>query len=155
MKDNMDIIKMLQERYSDYKTKVYKSECGEIFEIINPNKEENIQIKLENNQMIIFYFSYQHAHFNNDIKGLFEYIDQFISDSLAAIEFFNDGKNLFGGGISLAEVNVLSADELAERFGFKRKMLINCCFKVRSWSGRDDLDAYIVREKRKIICKVL
>jgi predicted transcriptional regulator len=109
---------------------------------------------------LTFYFSYQHAHFQNDIDELILYINCFLSDDYVALEFFDGDKDIFGGGVSLQDVDIFSADAIAARFGHNadlfnyyidRSKSKAISYKARSWSGLHDVDAVIRKEGNSYI----
>ncbi|MDD2477166.1 MAG: hypothetical protein PHI32_14815 [Dysgonamonadaceae bacterium] len=155
----MDFFKKLSSVYKKYNTKISLKDGIKEFEIINPNKDGSITVLLSDDELT-FYFSYQHTHFHNDIDKLIEYINLFLSDSYVALEFFDGDRRLFGGGVSLQDVNIFSADEIAKRFGYNEDSFNwyienlkskNLSFKVRSWSGLKDVDAIIIKKESTFI----
>lgn len=147
----VDYFQKLSIIYQNYNTRILSKGRKKEFYIINPNKAENIIITLRHNKLT-FYFSYQHAHFDRDVNELIRYINLFLSDSYVALEFFDGDRHLFGGGVSIKEVNILSIDELANRFGLDEHSIDSSIrnsvskaisYKSRSWSGLKDTDAII------------
>lgn len=149
---------MLENRYSNFDIIKETKEEYESIEIINPFQDENISVDFINSndyKELTFYFSYQHAHFGEDIDGLIDYIDLFLADDLAAIEFFDGERNCFGGAILLNQVNPLSASNLASQFGQSINYLLGLNYKIRTWSGKKDFDAIIEKENDEIISRVI
>lgn len=143
----MNFFKKLSFVYQNYNTKIVSNGRKKEFHIINPAKDENVIILLSHNKLA-FCFSYQHAHFDEDINELIKYINLFLSDSYASLEFFNEDEDLFGGTISLKETNLFSAHQLIERFGaidsyiqnsIDNALLYKCC----CWSGLKDVNGMI------------
>ena len=54
------------------------------------------------------------------------------------IEFYEDGKNRFGGDISKEQYERLSVSVLAERFGYTVEYISRFDFEIHSWSGECD-----------------
>lgn len=151
----MDYFNKLSDTYRKYNTRISLQNDIPQFEIINPHKPENI-IVTNCDDELTFYFSYQHAHFQHDINELISYINCFLSDEYVALEFFDEEKDMFGGGVSLQDVDIFSANEIAARFGYNLNTLNNyinrskikaISYKSRCWSGLYDADA-IIRKKR-------
>lgn len=150
----MDPFDKLSVVYKKYNTRISLQNEILQFEIINPHKQENITVTNCDDELI-FYFSYQHAHFRNEIDELISYINCFLSDEYVALEFFDGDKDLFGGGVSLQDVDVFSVNEIVAHFNYnlksldyymnrsKRKII---SYKIRCWSGTYDADA-IIRKK--------
>jgi hypothetical protein len=147
----MDFFDKLSAVYNKYNTQISLQNDIPQFEIINPHKQENIIVTSCDDELT-FYFSYQHAHFQNDIKELISYIDCFLSDEYVALEFFDGENNLFGGGVSLQDIDIFSVNELAARFGYNLETfdyIINqskcrvISYKACCWSGLYDADVTI------------
>lgn len=150
----MEYFDKLSAVYNKYNIRISLQNDIPQFEVINPHKPENI-IVTDCDDELTFHFSYQHAHFQNDINELISYIDRFLSDEYVALEFFDEEKDMFGGGVSLQEVDIFSANEIAARFGYNLEIIdyyINrskskvISYKARCWSGLYDADA-IIRKK--------
>jgi len=151
----MNYVARLLQKYSLYQTRVTSDGDTFSFVILNPNQNSDIVVDntsgFENE--LTFYFSYQHAHFGENINALMEYIDLFLTDTSAAIEFFQNGERSFGGDISLHGIDLLSIDYISRKFGYKPSNLVGLSYKVRTWSGGNDLDAIIVEEGGHAACK--
>ena len=152
----MSVLGILKQKYSQYPIQVLEN--GEYFEFIIINSDGRDNISVDNKSGIdqtelTFRFSYQHAHFGADINALIQYIDDFLSDSKAAIEFFRYGKNVRGGSVSLAETDSMSPDELARLFGHTSSNILGETYKVRTWSGKKDMDAEVVMKNGQIVCR--
>ena len=84
----------LSEIYKDYETKVERTGKFDYFILANPHWEENIKISEEDG--IIFYFSYHHAHFDyganmeENLQNLICYINDFLNESQVVFEVFID-----------------------------------------------------------------
>jgi hypothetical protein len=130
----------LKEAFKDYEIEIEidSKNNTEWFIIKNPHWRENIEINYAGEY--IFYFSYQHAHFDeNEIEDLIEYINGFISGEMVAIEFFMGEKAAFGGGGFYAEIDMSSKESLYSYF-FPNMQLplhyknINKCL-IRGWNN--------------------
>jgi len=146
-------IDKLKSIYTKYEFKISNINNTNIFEIINPFKNGNISVYLDEDDLT-FYFSSQHCHFHNDFDGLVEYIDGFLSEKYVAIEFYISGKDSCGGSLDITEVDFSSPISIAKCF-FKTNEITQNWFieqfkndkyqyKIRSWSGSKDLNADII-----------
>ena len=153
--------KYIRKLFVHYKSEdacLHREGGEEWFEIINPYGKENIQVRWQENGLT-FYFSYQHAHFNYDKKmkdnylALTDYIDAFLSGEQAAVEFFKNGNNFFGGswrmrGVDFSDakrfMRVVFPEKESRRWLKKQIEEGGVSFKIRSFSGEQDLDADIV-----------
>ena len=153
----------LNERYPDYEIHIkadtsYNDAYYEEAEILNPHKSDNILIAFEENRddysELTFCFSYQHCHFDNlnpeNIKELLEYTDAFLNESIAAIEFFRDEKSAFGGHIETQNLNSLSVSLFSDKFGYKDEHFSGLTIKIRSWSGKYDMNLKVVNSLGKL-----
>ena len=156
----MDLFEKLSEKlavkYKDYETSVESENGMKYFVIINPFWNENIRITDDDG--IIFFFSFQHAHFdycddtNENIKCLIEYIDSYLSENRVVVEFLQDGKNLFGGDGCRNDIDMSSGESILRSFSGDNEGLykslyehikgLNCRCSIRGWNCvyNNDLD---------------
>ena len=158
----MDLFTSLTEKltktYNNYKTKVESINGVDYFVIANPFWEENIKISAEDG--IIFYFSFQHAHFDfsnnidDNINYLIEYINDFLEEKRAIIEFLAGDENLFGGDKYQDYIDTTSGEALLKSFigddpesyepYFERFKGVNLRCSLRSWNGSFNKDVDFV-----------
>ena len=144
----------LAENYANLETKIESENDINYFVIVNPFWEENIKISTEDG--IVFYFSFQHAHFDfsnnidDNINYLIDYIDDFLEEKRAVIEFLEGDENLFGGDRPIDYIDTTSAElllksfiggdpEAYESYAARFKGVSLHC-SLRSWSGRFNKD---------------
>ncbi|MDR2728743.1 MAG: hypothetical protein LBB56_06375 [Chitinispirillales bacterium] len=162
----------LIETFKDYDVEIIFENELHVFQIKNPYWNENIEVYYnkydEDEEEYIFFFSFQHTHFskyNADdsieeiIDDLIEYIKDFLSGKLVAIEFFKKGKNTFGGGVIYADLDISSKKNLIYSFwgsdipskknliyNFYENWLFNLWYKkidscsIRNWNGAYNKD---------------
>ena len=65
----------------------------------------------------------------------------------AAIEFFENGKNRFGGGIEVSLLDNITYDDLRKRFGYSHLDLTDLTFKVRAWDVRYCFDGFFEKSE--------
>ena len=88
-------------------------------------------------------FATQHIDtFSED--DLISYISSFANAEKAAIEFYKDGLNRFGGEIETAILDDLTYDSLRLRFGYRD--LEDYTFSVRAWDKRFCFDAHFEKD---------
>lgn len=151
----MGMLERLKEEFRYMDTCCTLSEEGDAltFEIINPFWDENIEVMLERDE-ITFFFAYQHAHFE-DIGDAIDYVWEYVAGNLVSIEFFGNGKDLFGGGKVFDDIDTTSGESLLRSFtGDDRelyKCLVknylkgkNCCCKIRGWNSVQNRDIEFV-----------
>lgn len=149
----MDYIKFLSDLYSYYKTETTYGENYTTLTIFNPNGKNNIEVDYEyfddGFKRFTFYFSYQHAHFSTTphytvdqaFQDLCNYIESFITDKLAALEFFINGKSRGGGHISLEDINGNLCESVAKEMLFPIENGLE--YKIRCWSGKHDVNGKV------------
>lgn len=80
-------------------------------------------------------FSTQHGHFE-DLSDALEYVEAIIADEVLPIEFYLNGEDCFGGEITRADFEGLSAEFLAAHYGYTVEHLSQFEYEIHSWSGR-------------------
>lgn len=119
--------------------------------IINPFGNDNISVYYMSDDEydpFIVHFSYHHVHLS-DIESVKEWIDRIISGELFAIEFFKNGIDSFGGGITRKELAALSYASLTKVFG--ASVYPNADeFRIRGWLEGSSADFLFVHEHGKI-----
>lgn len=153
----MELFNKLAETYASYETKIESVNGTDNFIIINPFWDENIRVSFEDG--IIFFFSFQHAHFDYcddldaNIDCLVEYINAFLSEKQVAVEFFQETTNLFGGSRCLDEMNLSSGKALLQSFAgdnttlyetlYKQVKGMDCHCAIRGWNSASNKDIEI------------
>jgi len=144
----MELFEKLKEVYKEYEMRIEYSNDTNHFVIINPYWEENIRISNEDG--IIFLFSFQHAHFDycdnidENIDDLIEYINTFLDGKQVVIEFLQGDINLFGGGRYLDGIDMSSGELLLKSFTGDNSLYgiiyeqikgLHCRSAVRGWNS--------------------
>ena len=146
----MDLFVRLAEVYGEYQTRIESIDGIDYFVIINPFWDENIKISEEDG--IIFFFSYQHAHFDyygadidKNIDCLIEYINDFLDEQLVVVEFFQEDAAVFGGSRYLNDIDVSSGESMLKSFAgdnitlyehFREQLKgSNCRCLIRGWNN--------------------
>jgi len=162
----MDLFEILSEIYKDYETTIETRNDGDYygdidyFVIINPHGSNNIEVSNPREEGIIFWFSYQHAHFDycddmqDNIEDLIEYINDFLEDRRASIEFLDGDTPLFGGDRNPDDIDTSSGESILKDFVADNDSLykqvkrdlegIACRCSIRGWSGKHDRDINFV-----------
>jgi hypothetical protein len=146
----MDAFTKLKQVFCDYDTCVATNNNVQTFEIVNPNWEENIRVVTEENGFI-FFFAYQHAHFDyDDVDNLISYVRDYLSEQRVSIEFFCEDDALFGGDSYLNNIDFSSGESLLRSFTGENDDLYmhiiegfigrNCCCKIRCWNDKNNQD---------------
>lgn len=73
-----------------------------------------------------------------------------MNESIAAIEFFRDEKSAFGGHIETQNLNSLSVSLFSDKFGYKDEYFSGLTIKIRSWSGKYDMNLKVVNSLGKL-----
>jgi hypothetical protein len=148
------LIERLKEMYSGYETKMEVDNGINYFVIINPFWNENIRISYEDG--IIFFFSFQHAHFDycddidDNIDSLIEYINFYLEGEQVAIEFLQGKTNIFGGDRCQNDIDMSSGESLLKSFTgdntplyeslYKQLKGLNCHCSIRGWNSVNNKD---------------
>ena len=89
----------------------------------------------EDHYSYLLRFATQHRDTSSK-EDLIKYALSFANAEKAAIEFFENGKNRFGGEIDVYLLDDITYDSLRNRFGYICCDLTNFTFKVRAWDTR-------------------
>jgi|GEM_PF-2845390 len=100
----------------------------------------------------IVYFSTQHAHFE-DFDDALEYVEAIIADEVLPIEFYLNGERRFGGEITRADFEELSAEFLASYYGYTVEYLSQFEYEIHSWSGRYNTEVRRVEKVELDLCE--
>ena len=148
------LAKRLAEEYKNYETRIEAEEGISYFVIVNPFWEENIRISTEDG--IIFYFSYQHDHFdyyagfNENIGDLINYINSYLNGERVCVEVFHEDENIFGGDRYLQDMDISSGEAWLKSFiGYNAEVYESiyehikgrpCRCSIRSWNSAFNKD---------------
>jgi hypothetical protein len=123
----------VKEYFKDYSIHTRVINQKVYLQITNPNaKNRDMEIEFTKDETT-FNFSYQHAHFcNNDLKGLIEYIDSFLSNRVAAVEFFEGEMDFCGGSREYSCIDLSTSETISSLFSeIKEDLLL--AFKSNQW----------------------
>ena len=90
-------------------------------------------------------FATQHCDTSSK-EELIQYALSFANAEKAAIEFFENEKNRFGGAIEVSLLDNISYDDLRNHFGYPHLDLTNLTFKVRAWNACYCFDAHFEKD---------
>ena len=79
------------------------------------------------------WFATQHQHITMK-NELIETISKFANGSIAAIEFYDNGKNRFSGQIDTKRLSNITYNSLREYFGYPNDDISNLTFRVYAWN---------------------
>ena len=145
----------LSAEYKDYDTRIESGNDVDYFVIKNPYGNEDIRISDEDG--IIFFFSSQHAHFDyfddidENIECLIEYINSFLCGKQVAIMFFQGDTALFAGSSCMDDIDVSSGEALLKSFlgdsfsslrkhFYKQLKGADCRCSIRGWDSVCNMD---------------
>ncbi len=125
----------LLDHFSNYEVLGCNELEVECLHIRNPDYDEPIKIyyELDDYDTYTICFATQHLHIS-DRKKLVEAISNFANGSMAAIEFYDNGKNRFGGQIVTEYLSKITYDSLREYFGYPNYDISNLTFHVYAWN---------------------
>lgn len=89
----------------------------------------------EDHYSYLLRFATQHRDTSSK-EELIQYALSFANVEKAAIEFYLNGKNRFGGEIDISLLDNITYDSLRNRFGYPQRDLTDYTFKVRAWDTR-------------------
>ncbi len=97
------------------------------------NEPIKIYYELDDYDTYTLCFATQHLHIT-DKDELIKTISKFANGSIAAIEFYDDGKIRFGGQIETEYLFNITYDSLREYFGYPNYDIGNLTFRVYAWN---------------------
>ncbi|MCL2678017.1 MAG: hypothetical protein FWE85_03070 [Clostridiales bacterium] len=148
----------LTETYSSYETKTETENGVNYFVIVNPFGGDDIKISCEDGEGIIFYYAFQHAHFDfcgenidDNIDALIDYINDYLYEKKVSIEFFHGKTALFGGDGYLNDIDTSSIKSLLKGMTgddnvtlyeslYKQIKGFNCRCSIRGWDPANNKD---------------
>ena len=121
-------------------------------EILNPNYDENIIVTDDEIEFTVF-FSFQHCHLEAE-EAVVEWIRDLANGNKFAIEFFDHGRDRFGGEIDAEILQDLTYEKLEQftgYYGSTKLPDVADSFKIRSWDGKNNFDCKFRREANGMI----
>lgn len=141
-------IEYVEKKLKKYGAEIYNYQGTEFIGIKNPHSDNNIAITFGDAENVME-FTYQSARFaSDDLDGLAEHTEKFLTNKLCSAEFFLNGKRIFGGSRSVAGADFKDLNELilwycagnekiAENLrGFFKNDGIS--LKILTWNGKAD-----------------
>ena len=141
-------IDYIANKLKKYGAEIYNYRGTEFIGIKNPYSDNNIAITFGDTENVME-FTYQSARFaSDDLDGLAEHTEKFLTNKLCSAEFFLGGKRIFGGSRTTfgSDFNNLAEllrwyscgnDKIAENLkGFFKNDGIS--LKISSWNGKFD-----------------
>lgn len=121
-------------KFSDYEIERGNEQGVEYISIIKNGFREPIKVYYESDmQEYIVTFATQHLHIDED-DDLINVVSEFANATIAAIEFYENGKNIFGGQIETNLLENLSYDTLRTYFGYLHLDISQMIFRVYAWN---------------------
>lgn len=90
------------------------------------------------------YFATQHLHID-EVDELIDAVSKFANASVAAIEFYENEKNRFGGQIETKFLENLTYDTLRTYFGYPNLDIGQMTFRVYAWNKKYCFEGLFVK----------
>ncbi|MBE6794628.1 MAG: hypothetical protein E7532_06770 [Ruminococcaceae bacterium] len=138
----------MKDLFSQYETDIRIENDIETIHIRNKQFEDEIVVHYfpDGYYTYLLCFATQHGDISSK-EELIQYALSFANAEKAAIEFFENEKNSFGGEIEVSLLDNISYDELRNYFGYPHLDLTNLTFKVRAWNARYCFDGYFEKSE--------
>lgn len=133
----------MQEMFSQYDVKIRMHNNIERINIKNKHFEDEIIIDFYPDDYYTYMFRFATQH--NDLTSkddLLTSVLAFANAEKAAIEFYDNGVNRFGGEIKTSLLDNLTYDELRTLFGYPHRDISDLTFTVRAWDDRYCFNGY-------------
>ncbi len=138
--------------FPKYDVDIQKENGTETVYIKNDQFEDPIVIHYFPDDYYTYLLRFATQHFDTSSKEeLTQCVLAFANAKKAAIEFFENGKNRFGGEIEVSLLDNISYDDLRKYFGYPHLDLTNLTFKVRAWNTRYCFDGYFEKSESGVI----
>lgn len=130
-------LSFLKELFPQYTVELYAENDSERAEIKNQAFDDLITVYYDPKDPDIYClaFATQHVHLSEK-ERLIEYVTAFSNAETAAIEFYKNGRKLFGGDIETALLDGLTYDSLRNHFGHSSADISHLTFQVRAWDKK-------------------
>ena len=135
----------LKELFSEYDVDICVKDDTETVYIRNGQFNFSIEVDYfpEDYYKYLLCFATQHRDTSSK-DDLITYISSYVTAEKAAIEFYKNGANCFGGEIETSVLEDLTYDSLRIRFGYHD--LKAYTFSVRAWNKRFCFDAHFEKD---------
>ena len=138
--------------FSQYETDIRIENDIETIHIRNKQFEDEIVVHYFPDDYYTYLLQFATQHRDTSSKDdLIKYALSFANAEKAAIEFFENEKNRFGGEIEVSLLDNISYDDLRNYFGYPHLDLTNLTFKVRAWNARYCFDGYFEKSESGLI----
>ena len=138
----------MKDLFSQYETDIRIENDIETIHIRNKQFEDEIVVHYFPDDYYTYLLQFATQHRDTSSKEeLIQYVLSFANAEKAAIEFFENEKNRFGGEIEVSLLDNISYDDLRNYFGYPHLDLTNLTFKVRAWNARYCFDGYFEKSE--------
>jgi hypothetical protein len=138
----------MKDLFSQYETDIRIENDIETIHIRNKQFEDEIVVHYFPDDYYTYLLQFATQHRDTSSKEeLIQYVFSFANAEKAAIEFFENEKNRFGGEIEVSLLDNISYDDLRNYFGYPHLDLTNLTFKVRAWNARYCFDGYFEKSE--------
>ena len=138
----------MKDLFSQYETDIRIENDIETIHIKNKQFEDEIVVHYFQDDYYTYLLQFATQHRDTSSKDdLIKYALSFANAEKAAIEFFENEKNRFGGEIEVSLLDNISYDDLRNYFGYPHLDLTNLTFKVRAWNTRYCFDGYFEKSE--------
>lgn len=140
-------LSFLEKLFPQYIVTLHAENAAEWAEIKNEAFEDTIKVYYDpkDSDIYCFLFATQHVHISEK-ERLIAYVTAFAKAKAAAIEFYENGRNRFGGDIKTTLLDDLTYDGLQNYFGYLPFDIKNMTFRVRAWDKKYCFDGQFVQE---------
>ena len=137
----------MKDLFSQYETDIRIENDIETIHIRNKQFEDEIVVHYFPDDYYTYLLQFATQHRDTSSKDdLIKYALSFANAEKAAIEFFVNVKNRFGGEIEVSLLDKISYDDLRNYFGDPHLDLTNLTFKVRAWNACYCFDAHFEKD---------
>ena len=142
----------IKDLFPKYDVDIQKENGVETVYIRNVQFEDPIVIHYYPDDYYTYLLRFATQHRDTSSKEeLIQYALAFANAEKAAIDFFENGKNRFGGEIEVSLLDQITYDKMRNYFGYSYLDLTNLTFKVRAWDARYCFDGYFENSDSKSI----
>jgi len=140
-------LSFLKELFPQYTVELYAEKDSERAEIKNKEFSDVIMVNYwpENYYTYYLVFATQHRD-TSEKEQLIEYVTAFVNAGKAEIEFYENGRNCFGGEIETSLLDGLTYDGLRNYFGYPSIDISNLTFRVRAWNKEYCFDGAFIKD---------
>ena len=138
-------------KFSNYDIERGNEQGAEYISIVKKDFREPIKVYYEPDmQEYIVTFATQHLHIDEEDE-LIDAVFRFANAGVAAIEFYENGKNRFGGQIETSLLDHLTYDSLRTRFGYLQLDISQMTFRVYAWDQKYCFEGSFVKSAENTV----